>query len=231
MVPLMFYDWTYIFIIPGLLLGLYAQWKVRSAYRHLSGRTSRAGRPAWEVAAAMLADNGNNKVSIGQVSGLLTDHYDPKKESIALSRNVYNSASLAALGIAAHEAGHAMQKFTGYGPMVFRNAFVPVVNIGSRAFFPLFLLGMVFSWEPLIMAGIVCFALSLLFSLVTLPVEFNASRLGICMLAEGGHIREDEKKEARRVLNAAALTYVAAAITSLLQMIRLMVLSGSRRRR
>jgi len=231
MVKRMLYEWTYLLMLPGLLLGLYARWKVNSAYRKLSRKRSRAGRTAEEAAAAMLYENGNHRVSIGRVSGRLTDHYDPKKEAIALSQDVYGSSSLAALGIAAHEAGHAMQHFSGYGPMAFRNAFVPVVNIGSRAYFPLFLLGMVFSWEPLMAAGILCFALSLFFSLVTLPVELNASRLGIRMLTEGGHITEDEKGETRAVLNAAALTYVAAAITSLLQMIRLLAMYGSRRRR
>ncbi len=226
----MYFDWTYIFAIPGLLLGLYAQWKVQSAYRKMSGIKSRYGQPAYEVAQDILRRNGNDKVSVGHVAGNLTDHYDPRNESLSLSDGVYASSSLAALGIAAHEAGHAMQKFENYGPMKLRNLIVPVVQIGSKAYFPLFLLGMIFTIEPLMTIGIICFGLSLVFSIITLPVEFDASRRGIRMLTQGGYITQEEEPQVKSVLNAAALTYVAAAVTSFLQLLRLIVLSNSKRR-
>lgn len=225
-----YYDWTYILMIPGLLLGLYAQFKVKSAYRNMMKIPSRSGRAASDVAQALLNRNGNYNVTVNRVPGQMTDHYDPRNETLSLSDGVYNGSSLAALGIAAHEAGHAMQKHDHYGPMKLRNAIVPVVNIGSQAYFPLFMLGLVFSWGPLMTLGLVCFALSLVFSLVTLPVEFDASRRGIHMLVEGGYIEESERKGVKSVLDAAALTYVAAAVSALLQLIRLILISQSRRR-
>lgn len=225
-----YYDWTYLLMIPGLLLGLYAQFKVKNAYSRMMGVPSRSGRAAAEVAQALLQRNGNHDVTIQRVSGSMTDHYDPRNETLSLSEGVYEGSSLAALGIAAHEAGHAMQKHEDYAPMRFRNAIVPVVNIGSQAYFPLFLLGIVFSWEPLMTLGIICFGLSLVFSLITLPVEFDASRRGIAMLMEGGYITEDERPKVKSVLDAAALTYVAAAVSALLQLLRLIIISQSRRR-
>lgn len=226
----MVFDWTYLFALPGLILGLYAQWKVKSAYNEMSAIPSRLNEPAARVARELLQKNGNNAVTIKQVSGNLTDHYDPRDESLSLSDGVYASTSLAALGIAAHEAGHAMQKFEDYGPMKLRTLILPAVQIGSKAYFPLFLAGMIFSIEPLMTIGIICFGLALLFSLVTLPVEFDASRRGIRMLADGGFITSDEEPKVKAVLHAAALTYVAAAVTSALQLVRLIVLSNSRRR-
>lgn len=222
------WDWTYWLILPGLILGLWAQARVNSAYREGSKIPSRSGRPASEVAQELLRRNGNGAVMVERVSGSLTDHYDPRTETLRLSDGVYASSSLAALGIAAHEAGHAMQKQEGYGPMKFRNAVLPVVQIGSQAYFPLFLIGLIFSWRPLTFLGILFFSLTVLFSLITLPVEFDASRRGVAMLMEGGYISYDEEGAVKKVLNAAAMTYVASAVTALMQLLRLILLSRRR---
>lgn len=222
------YDWTYLLIIPGLLLGLWAQHKVNSAYREYSKVATRLGRPASEVVAELLRRNGNSAVQVGHISGQLTDHYNPADETLNLSDGVYNSVSVAALGIAAHEAGHAMQKQEGYAPMKLRTAVVPVVNIGSSASTPLFILGLIFSWRPLIYLGIALFSLSVIFSLITLPVEFDASSRAIRMLTEGGYVTESERSGVKSVLTAAALTYVAAAVTSLLSLLRLILIAKDR---
>lgn len=222
----MFYwDWTYLLMIPGLLLGIWAQARVSSAYSKYSQTPSARGVSAAQAAQTLLRQNGNTRVSVERVGGTLSDHYDPRSETLRLSEGVFGSSSLAALGIAAHEAGHAMQKFEGYGPMKLRTAIVPVVQIGSQAYFPLFLLGIIFSWQPLVTLGIIAFSLSLIFALVTLPVEFDASRRGIQMLLAGGFITAGEEAGVRKVLSAAAMTYVAAAVTSLLQLLRLILIS------
>lgn len=227
---MIYYDWTYLLILPGLLLGLWAQYRVNSAYREYSRVGTRLGVSASQVVQDLLRRNGNGAVRVGHVSGQLTDHYDPAKEVLNLSEGVYGSTSVAALGIAAHEAGHAMQKKEGYGPLKLRTAAVPVVNIGSSASTPLFLLGLIFSWQPLVYLGIGLFSLSVLFALVTLPVEFDASRRAIRMLTEGGYVTEQERKGVKAVLNAAALTYVASAVTSLLSLLRLVLIARSRDR-
>lgn len=227
---MIYYDWTYLLILPGLLLGLWAQYRVNSAYREYSRVGTRLGVPASQAVQDLLRRNGNGAVRVGRVSGQLTDHYDPAKEVLNLSEGVYGSTSVAALGIAAHEAGHAMQKKEGYGPLKLRTAAMPVVNIGSSASTPLFLLGLIFSWKPLVYLGIGLFSLSVLFALVTLPVEFDASRRAIRMLTEGGYVTEQERKGVKTVLNAAALTYVASAVTSLLSLLRLVLIARSRDR-
>lgn len=225
-----FWDWTYFLIIPGMLLGLWAQHKVNSAYQHYSRVPTRLGQPASAVVADLLRSNGNYGVTVGRVSGNLTDHYNPAKETLNLSDGVYGSASVAALGIAAHEAGHAMQKHEGYAPLMLRTAIVPAVNICSSLSTPLFILGLLFTWEALTTVGIILFAASTVFALVTLPVEFNASSRAVKMLSEGGYIAHDEEQGVRSVLNAAALTYVAAAVTSLLSLLRLVLIANRRRR-
>lgn len=222
------WDWTYILLLPGLLLGIWAQSRVNHAYRKYSRVPSRLGQPASEVVADLLRRNGNGGVRVEAVRGELTDHYNPATETLALSQGVYGSSSIAALGIAAHEAGHAMQKRDEYGPMRLRTAVVPLVNLGSTAYFPLFLLGILFSWKPLVFLGILCFSLSVVFSLVTLPVEFNASKRAVAMLTEGGYVSGDEVDAVREVLTAAALTYVASAMTSILSLMRLIVISRDR---
>lgn len=224
-----FWDWTYILIIPGLLLGLWAQHKVRSTYEQYSRVATRLGQPASMVVSDLLRRNGNHAVSVGRVSGSLTDHYNPSTETLSLSEGVYGSASVAALGIAAHEAGHAMQKQEGYAPLKMRTAIVPAVNICSSLSTPLFFAGLIFSWEALTTIGIVLFAASTVFALVTLPVEFNASRRAVNMLTDGGYVTHDEVKGVQAVLNAAALTYVAAAVTSLLSLLRLVLIANRRR--
>lgn len=223
-----FWDWTYLLLIPGLILGIWAQAKVNGAYSKYSRVPSQLGRPASQVVADLLRRNGNDAVQVTSISGNLTDHYNPATETLALSQGVYGSTSIAALGIAAHEAGHAMQKKEGYGPMRLRTAVVPLVNLGSNAYFPLFLLGIIFSWQPLIYLGILCFALSVVFSLITLPVEFNASSRAIAMLSQGGYITREEEPAVKAVLSAAALTYVAAAVTSILSLLRLLIIARNR---
>lgn len=224
-----FYDWTYLLIIPGLILGIWAQSKVKSTYAEYSRVPTRLGRSAAAVVDDLLRRNGNNKVRIGRVSGELTDHYNPGNETLNLSGGVYASNSVAALGIAAHEAGHAMQKHDGYAPLKLRTAIVPAVNICSGLSTPLFFLGLLMSWEPLLTLGIILFAASTVFALVTLPVEFNASNRAVAMLTEGGYVNGEEERGVRKVLQAAALTYVASAVTSLLSLLRLVMIANRRR--
>ena len=226
----MFYwDWTMILVIPGLLLGLWAQMRVSSAFKKYSAVHARNGMSAEEVARSMLNRADCGDVSVRSVSGNLTDHYDPRNNTLRLSDGVYGSTSVAAIGVAAHECGHAMQQHEGYAPLKLRSALVPVVNLGSNLYFPIFLLGLLFSWEPLIYVGIACFALTLVFSLVTLPVEFNASGRALRVLDQQGYLSSEEMDGARAVLNAAAMTYVAAAISSLLQLVRLLIIARDRR--
>ena len=225
-----FYDWTMVLLIPGLLLGVWAQAKVKSAYAKYRSVGTQRGLTAEQVAQDMLTRDGNAGVAIQPIAGELTDNYDPRSNVLHLSQGVYGSGSIAAIGIAAHECGHAMQDRHDYGPLKLRSAFVPVVNIGSNLYFPIFLAGLIFSWQPLITVGIICFALTLVFSLITLPVEFNASRRAIATLRDGGYVTEEELRGVKSVLDAAALTYVAAAISSLLQLVRLLLLSRNSRR-
>lgn len=225
-----YYDWTYLLILPGLLLGLWAQYRVKSTYQKYSRVNMSQGVPAWEAVQDLLRRNGNYAVRVGRVSGELTDHYDPATETLNLSSSVYNSTSVAAIGVAAHEAGHAMQKKEGYWPLKLRTAAVPVVNFGSSASTPLFILGLIFSWQPLVYVGIALFSLSVLFALITLPVEFDASRRAIRMLTEGGYVNEQQRSGVKAVLNAAAMTYVASAVTSLLSLLRLLLIARSRDR-
>lgn len=224
-----YFDWTYLLVLPGLFLGLWAQAKIKSAYQKYMRVGTRLGAPASEVVADMLRRNGNYAVKVSQTSGELTDHYDPRSETLRLSSGVYRSGSVAALGIAAHEAGHAMQKMEDYAPLKLRTAIVPVVNIGSNLAMPLFFLGLLFSWEPLLTLGIVAFGLSVAFSLVTLPVEFDASRRAVRMLQDGGYVTGEELTGVQKVLQAAALTYVAAAVTSMLSLLRLLIIARNRR--
>lgn len=222
-----YYDPTYLLLIPGLLLALYAQFKVSSTYGHWKQVPSRARMTGAQMARAILDGNGCGDVAIERISGSLTDHYDPENGVLRLSSEVYSSTSIAALGVAAHEAGHAIQDAQDYKPMRIRANLVPVANIGSGMAIPLFMLGLIMSWEPLTRIGIFCFAFSVLFYLVTLPVEFNASSRAVAAL---GCLPEDEVKGVKAVLSAAALTYVAAALQAVLQLLRLLLLAGNRRR-
>lgn len=220
-----YFDWTMLLVIPGLLLGMWAQFKVNSSFQKYQKVLSRSGYTAEGVARSLLNHGNCGNVTIQQTAGTLTDHYDPKANALRLSSSVYGSSSVAAIGVAAHECGHAMQKHEGYIPLKMRSLLVPVVNLGSNLYFPIFLLGMLFSWQPLVYAGIACFGLTLLFALITLPVEFNASSRALQALRSGGYLGEAELKGAKSVLDAAALTYVASAISSLLQLIRLILIA------
>ena len=226
--PFYYYDWTMILVIPGLLLGLYAQFKVKSTFDRYSRVRTRSGLTAEQVARMLLSRGGSANVTISRVNGSLTDHYDPRSNTLRLSDSVYGSDSVAAVGVAAHECGHALQEHDGYGLLKLRSALVPVVNIGSSLYLPIFMAGLLFSWEPLQMAGILCFGLTLLFSLVTLPVEINASKRALGML--DGVLEAEELQGAKAVLSAAALTYLASVISSALQLLRLILISRSRNR-
>ena len=228
--PFLFYDWTMILLIPGMIVSLIAQMRVQSSYAKYSKVRAAGGITATEMAQQLLYNEGIYDVKVEHVSGNLTDHYDPSNKVLRLSDGVANSNSLAALGIAAHEAGHAMQKLTGYAPLALRSAVVPVVNIGSSLSTPLFFVGLFMAWQPLVYLGIALFSLSTLFALITLPVEFDASRRAVQMLTEGGYVTGEEEQGVRKVLRAAALTYVAAAVTSLLTLLRLILIADRRRR-
>ena len=228
----MFYgmDPTWILLLPAILLSLYAQTKVNSTYRRYARVAARAGMPAFEMARRMLDMNGLQHISVQQVGGSLTDHYDPRKKELRLSQSIYNSSSVAALGIAAHECGHALQDAEGYAPLRIRGALVPVANIGSRLSWVLILIGIFLSFGQLVTLGIIFFSAAVLFQLVTLPVEFNASRRAMATLEGASFLTAEELPMAKKVLGAAALTYVAAALTSLLQLLRLILLFGRRSR-
>lgn len=230
----MYYGWyfdpTMLLILPALLLAMWAQFRVQSTFRKYSDAPSAQGWTAAEMAADLLARNGLGDVRVDRVRGSLTDHYDPRTNTLRLSDTVYGSTSLAALGVAAHECGHAMQEAEGYKPLRIREKIVPVAQIGSWAAMPLFVLGLVMSWEPLLTAGIIVFSLVVAFYLVTLPVEFDASGRALEQLEGGGYLSSAETDDAGRVLRAAALTYVAAALQAVLQLLRLLVLAGGNRR-
>jgi len=224
-----YFDPTYLWVLPGLLLGLWAQARVKSAYHKYSKVPTQRGQSAADAIRYLLNREGAEDVVIAETHGTLTDHYDPRSNTLRLSQGVHDSASVAALGIAAHEAGHALQQKEKYPFLALRSLMVPVVNIGSRLAWPIFVLGIIASWEPLMTAGILLFALVVLFSLVTLPVEFDASRRAMRMLTAHGYLTQSEETGAKKVLNAAAMTYVASFVSALLQLMRLLALANRRR--
>ena len=224
-----YYDPTYLLLIPGLLLALFAQARVSSAFAKWKQVRSRVGMTGAQIARLILDQNGADDVRIERVPGSLTDHYDPEDGVLRLSDEVYASGSVAALGVAAHEAGHAIQDARDYAPLRIRSTMAPVANVGSMAAVPLFMLGLVFSWEPLLKIGILCFLFAVMFYVVTLPVEFNASDRAVAVLSSG-YLPEDEVRGVKAVLSAAALTYIAAALQAILQLLRLLLLANSRRR-
>lgn len=227
-----YFDPTYFLVLIGAILCMAASLKVNSTYKKYAQIRSMSGMTGAEAAAKILAYSGINDVHIEQVSGNLTDHYDPKNKVLRLSDTTYGSTSVAAIGVAAHECGHALQHQEGYGPLKFRSTLVPAANIGSRLGIPIILIGVLLSWNNLlIQIGIWVFALAVLFQLVTLPVEFNASSRALAMVQQYGILSEMETGSCRKVLNAAALTYVAAAASSVLQLLRLILLFGNRRSR
>ena len=225
------FDPTMILILIGVVLSMAASSKVNTTYAKYSRVRSMTGMTGAEAARQLLNSQGIYDVQIRKVAGSLTDHYDPRTTVVNLSEAVYDSASVAAIGVAAHECGHAMQDFEAYAPLRIRGAIVPVVNIGAQLSWPMILLGLFFGGvgSPLINLGIILFSLSVLFQLVTLPVEFNASARAVRLLNTMGILHGEEVGYTRQVLGAAALTYVAAAAGSILQLLRLIILFGGRR--
>ena len=222
----MLYYATGVIMIPVLLFSFYCQIKVKRAFRRYSSVHAMCGMTGAQAAARLLQLNGITDVQIRQIGGTLTDYYDPKNKEICLSGDVYNATSVAAIGVACHEAGHACQHAQGYAPLKIRNAAIPATRIGSSLGIPLVLLGMVFTWRPLIMVGIVLYALVALFQLLTLPVEFNASRRALQTIESNQFLTEQEYRGAKKVLTAAALTYVAALASALATLLRLLPLAG-----
>ena len=223
----MFYDISMIVLIPGLLLGMYAQAKVNSTYNLYSQVMSHSGYTGAQFARKMLNDNGLYDVSIAQVNGHLSDHYDPRANQVRLSSEVYNGSSIASLGIAAHEVGHAIQHATNYAPLTVRNMVVPATNISSYIYFPLILLGMFLNSMSMIQLGILVFAVIVFFQLITLPVEFNASRRAIATLGSDQVLDTNELTGAKKVLGAAALTYVAALVAAVSQLLQFVWIFGN----
>ena len=227
-----FWDPTYILILPALAFALYAQARVQGAFEKYSRIRSSRGVRGPEEAREILDASGLRNVRIEQIGQHLADHYDPRTQTLRLSPGVYGSSSLAALGVAAHEAGHAIQDSTGYVPLALRASLVPVANFGSSLAFPLFLIGFIFAQAGLawlMTLGIWIFLGVVAFQVVTLPVEYNASSRALALLERGGYLTRDELRHAREVLNAAALTYVAATAVAVTQLLRLLILRSSRR--
>ena len=220
-----FFDPTMVLVIPGFLLALWAQFKVKSTFSKFDKYVSRSGMTADQVAKGILR-SGGLAVDVEHVRGQLSDHYDPRDRTLRLSDSTYGSRSIAALGVAAHEAGHALQHASGYFALSLRTNIVPVANFGSWLGMPLFFIGFFFQSGILVEIGILLFSVAVLFGLVTLPVEFNASTRAIRLLADGNYLTEEEIPAARKVLNAAAWTYVASALVAVLQLLRLLILSG-----
>ena len=222
-----YYDPTYMLIVISALISLFAQFLVNSRFSKYSRVRSRSGMTGAQAAERILQSQGIYDVAIQRVSGKLTDHYDPRNKTLNLSDAVYASTSVAAVGVAAHECGHAIQHARGYAPLSFRSALVPVANIGLQLSWLFIILGIFFGGShTLIMIGILMFSAAVLFQLVTLPVEFNASGRALKLLSETGILQKDEVSDTRKVLSAAALTYVAAAATAVLQLLRLLRLFG-----
>ena len=230
------FDWTYIVIIlPCMLLSLWASSRVNTTFKKYSTQYSLRRLTGADAARRVLSSHGVHNVRIERVSGNLTDHFDPKSNVIRLSDSVYDNTSTAAIGVACHEAGHAVQYAQNYGPIKLRAAIVPVTNLGSKLAMPLILLGIVLSFlgnfsYTLVYLGIACFSLSVVFQLITLPVEFNASHRALRAIEDGQILTEDELKGARKTLSAAAMTYVAATAVAMAQLLRLLILFGGRRR-
>ena len=230
------FDWTYLVVVlPCLILSLWASSSVNRTFKRYSTQYSQRRITGADAAMRVLRSNGVHNVRIERISGNLTDHYDPKANVIRLSDGVYDSTSTAAIGVACHEAGHAVQYAESYAPIKLRAAIIPITNFGSKLAMPLILIGILLSYlgnfsYTLVYLGIACFGLSLVFQLVTLPVEFNASRRAIRAIDDGDILTQQELIGAKRTLRAAAMTYVAATAVALAQLLRLIILFGRRRR-
>ena len=228
-----YYDWTYILVLIGVLICLAASARVRQVFAKYSRVQSRLRLTGKEAAEEILRRNGIYDVRVIHIPGNLTDHYNPGNKTLGLSDTVYQSSSVAAVGVAAHECGHAVQHARGYAPLAIRGALVPVANFGSALAWPLILIGLLITGETsvfLINLGILLFSAAVLSQLVTLPVEFNASRRAVDVLGASGMLYPDELSSVKKVLGAAALTYVAGAASAILQLLRLLILTGGRRR-
>lgn len=225
--PLFFWDPTMILLIPAIILAIWAQMRVTSTFNKYSKIPSAQGISGAQAAKAILDQNGLYDVEIEPVEGKLSDHYDPKSKKVRLSKSNFSGKSLSALAVAAHEVGHAIQDHKGYVPLKIRHAILPATNLGSMAAFPLFIIGMIFSTPFLMDIGIILFTAVVIFQVVTLPVEFNASNRALAILGANGMLAEEELRGARKVLNAAALTYVAATAMALINLLRLIILRGN----
>lgn len=225
-----FYDWTYFLVLIGAVISMLASSKVKTTYAKYGKIRSHSGMTATEAARRILDNAGLYHIRIERISGDLTDHYSPKEQVLRLSDTTINSTSIAAIGVAAHECGHAIQHSQKYVPLTVRNSIVPVVNLGSKLSWPMILLGLLFGISGFLDLGILLFSFSLIFQIITLPVEFNASSRALQILEQSNMLYEDELKGAKKVLSAAAMTYVAAVIATLLSLLRLIILFGGRRR-
>lgn len=226
-----FGDFTMIILLPALILSMYAQAKVSSTFQKYLRVPAKGGLTGADVARQILRQSGINDVSVDIQGGRLSDHYDPRQKVVRLSRDVFNGRSLAALGVAAHECGHALQHEMGYIPLSLRTAFVPVANIGSQMAFPMFFIGLIFRADFLLTLGIIMFSAAVLFQIITLPVEFNASNRAVAVLEGHGFIDRSEVGPVKQVLSAAALTYVSATLMAVLQLVRLLIIAGAGRNR
>lgn len=218
-----------VLVVPALLLSLYAQTKVKSTYAKYSRMGNRKGLTGAEIAKLILERNGLYDVRVEPIAGELTDHYDPRTKVVRLSQSVYGNNSVAAIGVAAHETGHAIQHSESYGPLVLRSTLVPAANIGSSLGFPLAIAGIFLGFGPLVTIGILLFTIAVAFYMITLPVEFNASSRAIRSLEDTGILDYDEIDPAKKVLSAAAMTYVASAAVALANLLRLLMLANRRR--
>lgn len=228
--PRFYFDWTYLLVIAGIILSMMASARVKSAFAKYSRISTIQGVTGAQAAQQILNQAGIYDVQIRHISGNLNDHYDPRNKTLSLSDRVYGSASVAAVSVAAHECGHAIQHARGYTPLKIRSSLVPVANFGSAISWPLIVIGLLMGYHsPLITIGIILFSSVVLFHLVTLPVEFNASARGLRILSASGMLVGDENEGARKVLQAAALTYVASAAGMILQLLRLLILTKDRR--
>ncbi len=226
--PFLFFDSTMILLIPAIVLALWAQHRVKSTFAKYSKVPAASGLTGYAVAQRLLSDSGIGDVEIEEAGGTLSDHYDPRTKRLRLSASIAQSKSVAALSVAAHEVGHAIQHHKAYTAFQVRQSIFPVANIGSSLAFPLFFVGFLFTAPKLMDLGIILFAAAVFFQLVTLPVEFNASARALVLLRERGLLHQSEVGQAQKVLNAAALTYVAATAVALLHLVRLVLLRGAR---
>lgn len=223
-----YYDHTFLILLPALAFALYAQFKVSSTYEKYSRARTSSGISGHLLARNLLDRNGLGDIQVRQAEGKLTDNYDPRDRTINLSRDIFSGSSISAAGITAHEISHAVQDKEAYFPLKIRSAIVPVSGLGSNLSIPLFFAGLIFRHGPLMDAGIILFSLAVAFTVITLPVEFNASKRAVVMLRESGYLSSQEIGQAKKVLDAAALTYVAATAMALLQLLRLVALRGRR---